>query len=329
MDPFPVSGTCNDTWPLTQAQVSYLNTLVAALNSTIESAVLELDDPDVSFADISGALGEHTWCSSPSRGTMGHLSTPGFCSLSSRFFTPGLPTVNPSPFHPTPCGQEAIARLVTPVVAAALGMSGRGAAVGGYCTGSASGATAEPGGIVPIQASGFAPNETVEATLHSTAVSLGSVTADADGNINTNVIIPLGTPAGQHEILLKGETSGLTATLPVLIPAPSMAPVFTTATPQLTTISGDVYIGSFGASGVPGSPTYALSTWRTVMAEPPIRRSPGSSQAHLHLARPASPIRLSPQTASAPTPPSVPSPSLLFRMRRPPGRQQRHRSLWR
>ena len=257
MDPFPPSGTCNDTWPLTQAQVSYLNTLVAALNSTIEAAVLELDDPNVSFVQISGALVGHTWCTSDPWDYGLSISTGG--GLISNILS-ASPTSD-APFHPTPAGQAALAKLVQPEVAAALGMNGTGAAVtsasddGG---GSADGVTAEPGDTLATQASGFAPDETVDATLHSTAVSLGSVTADADGNINATVTIPLGTSTGPHELLFTGQTSGLTATLPVLIPAPSAAPVFTTDSPPLTMLSGGAYAGYFGASGVP-SPTYALA----------------------------------------------------------------------
>jgi YVTN family beta-propeller protein len=262
MDPFPASGTCNDTWPLTEAQVSYLNTLVAALNSSIEADVNFLDDPDVSFADISGALTGHTWCTSEPWDYGLSISTGGgqLGNFLSGAIGSGYASSD-APFHPTPAGQDAVAALVKPVVAAALGMNGTGAAVtsaSGNGGGSADGVTAEPGDSVSFDASGFTPGEPVDETLHSTPVVLGSVTADGSGDVSATVTIPVDTPAGSHDLLLTGETSGFTATLPVVIPAPTAPPVLTTDSPPLTVPSGTPYTGYFGASSVP-TPTYALA----------------------------------------------------------------------
>lgn len=177
------------------------------------------------------------------------------------FLIGGASPLSNAPFHPTPAGQVAIAKLVRPVVAAALGVTGTGASftsASGNGGGSADGVSVEPGDPVSVDGSGFAPDETVDETLHSAPVALGSVTANASGNVSTTVTIPTGTPAGPHELLLTGETSGLTATLPVLVPAAPTKPVFTTDSPTLAVASGEIYTGYFGASGAP-SPTYALA----------------------------------------------------------------------
>ncbi len=258
MDPFPPNGVgCADTWPLDNAQLSYFNTLFTELNSKIEAAVKGLHNPNVRFVDISKALGGHTWCT----------SEPWDYGLSVIFSSGQLlnflsgEELSKAPFHPTPAGQAAIAKLVRPVVAEALGLNETGAAVTAASTdggGSANGVTVEPGESISTQASGFAPGETVEETLHSTPVSLGNVMANGNGEISATVTVPLGTPAGQHELLFTGQISGVTATLPVLIPSPLAAPLFKTDSPPLTVPTGSVYAGDFGASGVPAA-TYALA----------------------------------------------------------------------
>lgn len=214
-------------------------------------------DPNVSFADISGALTGHTWCTSDPWDYGLSIRTQGG-QLSNSF---AISWTSLAPFHPTPAGQAAIANLMRPVVAKALGITGTGAAftsVSDNGGGSTDGVTAQPGDPVSVNGSGYTPGETVDETLHSTPVSLGSVMANGSGDVSATVTIPIGTPAGAHELLLTGESSGLTASLPVLVPAPSTAPVFTTDSPPTTVPSGTPYTGYFGASGVP-APTYALA----------------------------------------------------------------------
>ncbi len=259
MDPFPPNNIgCADTWPLDNAQLAYFTELFTALNSTIRSAVIGLNNPNVRFVDISKALDGHTWCS----------SEPWDYGLSVIFSSGQLLNfltgegVSKAPFHPTPAGQAAIAKLVRPVVAETLGLNEKtGAALTAASSaagGSADGVTVEPGGSVSAAASGFAPGETVGETLHSTPVTLGSVVANGNGEITATVTVPFGTTAGQHEVLFTGQISGVTATLPVLVPAPPAGPVFTTDSPPQTVPSGNVYAGDFGASGVPAA-MYALA----------------------------------------------------------------------
>ncbi|MFJ4167054.1 collagen binding domain-containing protein [Microbacterium sp. NPDC089698] len=71
-------------------------------------------------------------------------------------------------------------------------------------------ATVPPGAAVHVTGSGFAPGEPVQVELHSTPISLGTVTAGADGVVDTTVTIPADAPAGAHRIVLTGQMSTLT-----------------------------------------------------------------------------------------------------------------------
>ena len=73
-----------------------------------------------------------------------------------------------------------------------------------------SSSTARPGDTIHVTASGFAHSEPVKIELHSDPVELASVTADADGTIDTTVTIPADAPAGAHRIVLTGQMSTLT-----------------------------------------------------------------------------------------------------------------------
>ena len=75
---------------------------------------------------------------------------------------------------------------------------------------SLSAGTVQPGAAVHVTASGFAPGEPVNVELHSTPISLGSVTAGTDGTVDTTVTIPADAPAGAHRIVLTGQMSTLT-----------------------------------------------------------------------------------------------------------------------
>ncbi|OZB83406.1 MAG: hypothetical protein B7X41_04520 [Microbacterium sp. 14-71-5] len=70
--------------------------------------------------------------------------------------------------------------------------------------------TVQPGAAVHVTGSGFAPREPVLIELHSTPISLGMVTAGADGVVDTTVTIPADAPAGAHRIVLTGQMSTLT-----------------------------------------------------------------------------------------------------------------------
>ena len=70
---------------------------------------------------------------------------------------------------------------------------------------------------------GFTPGETVEITLHSTPISLGSATADEDGTVVKTVTIPADVEPGVHTIEMAGQTSGVTVTAEVEVVAAESA----------------------------------------------------------------------------------------------------------
>jgi hypothetical protein len=236
MNPFPPFGGCADTWPMTDAQVAYLNTLMGDLNSAIKSAVTTLaaSDPNVGFADISQAIVGHTWCTTDPWDYGLSVITQGGQASSVLNASPK----SQAPFHPTPAGQAAIAAIVAPVVGGMLGLPAAGtitaasSASGG--TGAQTGVTVAPGASVSAAASGYTPDETITIVLHSTPVVLGTVRADSSGDVKVKVTIPAGTLAGSHELLLTGGVSRITSTLPVLVlrspasplPVPPPAPGF-------------------------------------------------------------------------------------------------------
>jgi len=65
-----------------------------------------------------------------------------------------------------------------------------------------------PGQTVTVTASGLVENEPVEIWLHSTPVMLWNGSASADGSLTQTVTIPAGTEIGNHQIEVRGATSG-------------------------------------------------------------------------------------------------------------------------
>lgn len=64
-----------------------------------------------------------------------------------------------------------------------------------------------PGATQSATASGFAPGETVSAVMYSDAVPVGTFLADSTGTVNAQFIVPGSTPAGQHRLVLTGQSS--------------------------------------------------------------------------------------------------------------------------
>jgi hypothetical protein len=80
-----------------------------------------------------------------------------------------------------------------------------------YCppdgTGSGTSDTVVPGGSITVHGEGFLAGETVDITLRSTPIPLGSFTADADGEVTATVTIPADAEPGTHTIVMYGLTS--------------------------------------------------------------------------------------------------------------------------
>jgi hypothetical protein len=72
------------------------------------------------------------------------------------------------------------------------------------------------GGTLTVSGSGYAAGETVNLTLESASVSLGSAVANASGDFTTSVTLPSGF-SGQHTIVGTGATSGESASVVICI----------------------------------------------------------------------------------------------------------------
>jgi len=84
-----------------------------------------------------------------------------------------------------------------------------------------SASTVAAGGTETITATGFAPAEKVEATLHSASVDLGASTTDARGYVRFTVRIPTTVAHGEHHLTLTGERSGRSVTVDLTVTAAS------------------------------------------------------------------------------------------------------------
>jgi hypothetical protein len=67
--------------------------------------------------------------------------------------------------------------------------------------------TPSAGGEITIDSTGWMHDTDVTITLHSDPVVLGTVTADANGDVHAVETIPAGTAAGAHTIELSGTDS--------------------------------------------------------------------------------------------------------------------------
>lgn len=91
---------------------------------------------------------------------------------------------------------------------------------------------------VDLTGTGFDPGETVDFTLHSSPVDLGTATADSNGNVTFTATIPADTAAGSHQIIATGETSGITATFALTVSASPTSSTTTSSTAPSTAASG-------------------------------------------------------------------------------------------
>ena len=92
--------------------------------------------------------------------------------------------------------------------------------------------------------SGFSPNELVLLVLASNPVVIGSANADANGNVVISAIIPAGTTAGAHHLVLFAPISGFGASQAVTVAAATT----TTVAPAPTTTVGGGTTSNAGAT---------------------------------------------------------------------------------
>jgi len=89
-----------------------------------------------------------------------------------------------------------------------------------------------PGEKRMLRLTGYLPNEVVTLVLHSTPQNLGRFTADAFGTLTVPFVVPAGTPAGAHNLVVT-RADGSTVTYPVTV---------ATAGPRLASTGADVRV---------------------------------------------------------------------------------------
>lgn len=100
--------------------------------------------------------------------------------------------------------------------------------------------TVAPGGNTTFSAFGFAPNGQVQIFICSTPISLGTFTADAQGNVILPVTVPAGTTLGAHTLAATGTSpSGRSRVAYAAINVVASSTTATTATGALPTTGSD------------------------------------------------------------------------------------------
>ncbi len=117
---------------------------------------------------------------------------------------------------------------------------------------------AAAGSALPVTGVGFAPGTQVVLTLHSTPISLGTLSVGADGTLSGEVVIPAGVTAGNHTVafsvdgVMRGQAP-LTVTVPAVatptatVPA-AAAPTGTASDGKLLAATGPD-VGALGSIG--------------------------------------------------------------------------------
>ena len=107
--------------------------------------------------------------------------------------------------------------------------------------GSTAGDAAAPGQKVVKVLKGFQPREVVTLVLHSTPVTLGTFTADADGVVTAEFTLPAGTPLGQHTLAYSGAANSYFEE-PLTLTADGKSLAYTGANIELPLIGGIVLV---------------------------------------------------------------------------------------
>lgn len=106
-----------------------------------------------------------------------------------------------------------------------------GAAVLALSTPKTASTAVRQGGKQTVTGVGFSAGEKVSAQLHSSPVSLGSVTASTTGVAMVAFTVPASLAAGSHSVVLTGATSGLTSTATFTVTNAPAAPATTPPPP--------------------------------------------------------------------------------------------------
>ncbi|WP_337248747.1 Ig-like domain-containing protein [Leucobacter luti] len=107
------------------------------------------------------------------------------------------------------------------------------------------------GDVLDIMGHGFLPNEQVAGTVYSDPVGLGTLTADADGDVTFTFTVPEGFETGEHRAVLDGVASGeVSEAFTVIAPATPVPPTPTAPPQPGLPITGGQSLLLLGAAGV-------------------------------------------------------------------------------
>ncbi|MCZ2812676.1 MULTISPECIES: hypothetical protein [unclassified Modestobacter] len=117
---------------------------------------------------------------------------------------------------------------------------------------------AKPGQQITHVLKGFKPNEKVTLVLHSTPVTLGVFTADANGVLTATYTLPAGTTLANHTLAFDGD-AGSHYEIALTLTADGKALAYTGASVTLPLVAGTVLVGA-------GAGALVLSRRRTAGA---------------------------------------------------------------
>lgn len=227
-----------------ETELRLVQWLIEELNSEIEAAVEQVDDPRLYFADdvVTALQPAHTLCSEQ-RWVVG---------LPDRGMTGPVSSAKQELVHPTAEGYAAIARALvrwSDTVQAPPERTGGGfgavvtwtrdqlGGLAGGLNGLLGGPTdvdlqeaADPisvpaGSTVVISTAGYAPGSQVLITVRSDPRALGMITADEEGRVSGEVTVAADLPRGDHLLLAQGFTDGgeyLITGNPIVVGRPSV-----------------------------------------------------------------------------------------------------------
>jgi hypothetical protein len=211
---FEVTGTDCDA-PEGKTAIAYVDVYsVADLESDGESAeplfgdefpVVSGDwEASVLFGELAPAGDYVLWASCESYAGAGLTDYPEFAiALSAASVTPA-PPAQPSvpPVPSTPPAAPVDLQAPTTVQGVEANTPGVGPVASSAAT---TDTTPAPGQKVVKVYKGFQPFEVVTLTMHSTPVTLGEFTADANGVVTVEYTVPAGADAGTHTLVLSGD----------------------------------------------------------------------------------------------------------------------------
>jgi hypothetical protein len=129
----------------------------------------------------------------------------------------GVPSSTATPT--TGGGAAPTSTSTTPTTTSSAGTPAAGGAAPGAGGGSSPPRAVTPGDSVPLQAGGFRPGEQVVIQLHGTDVVIATVTAAADGTVDTEIRIPADAESGLATMDLVGADSAFVAAVDLQVAA--------------------------------------------------------------------------------------------------------------